>query len=119
MASIIPNQMQTMMPMNPAKAKNIEGVKTASKNFEAMYMQEMLSHMWDGVETNGTFGGGRGEEIFRSMLIGQYGKMISDSGQTKIADTLTGSILRMQEEQHNPRGVPLSKPIQNTGESHE
>lgn len=86
-----------------AAAKSKDKVAKAAHDFEAVYMQQMLSHMWEGIETDGPFGGGHGEEVFRSMMIEQYGKMIADSGQTKIASTLQREMLRMQEQQQNPQ----------------
>lgn len=104
-----------------SKDKNVAKIKETAKNFEAMYMQEMLQHMWDGVGTDKLMGGGRGEEVFRSLMIEQYGKMIADSGQTKISDVLSRQMLRMQEEQSHPRGfaMPLKTNSIPTGESHE
>ena len=97
------------IPNTAAQGKNVEKVKATAKNFEAMYVQEMMQHMWDGIETDGPFGGGKGEEVFRSLMIEQYGKLVADSGQTKIAAQLSREMLRMQEEQQNPRGPFISK----------
>lgn len=88
----------------PHMAKNKEQVHRAAKEFEAMFMTEMLNHMYAGVETDGPFGGGHGEEVFRSFMIEQYGKMVANSGNTKISDTLSREMLRMQEAQQNPHG---------------
>lgn len=113
---------QAAQGMGDAQSKNLVKVKTTAKNFEAMYMQEMLQHMWEGVDTNGPMGGGRGEEVFRSLMVDQYGKIIADSGQTKISDTLTKQMLRLQEQQQNPRNALLGKAAATAikpGESHE
>ena len=32
--------------------------------------------MFSGIKTDGLFGGGQGEEMFRSMMIDQYGKQL-------------------------------------------
>jgi len=121
----------TLSQTNPAALakvqdpKNVAQVKKAAKNFEAMYVQEMLQHMWDGVQTDKEFGGGHGEEIFRSLMIEQYGKIVADSGQTKISDMLAKEMLRMQEKQLDPRSNVVSAPalktleMQASGESHE
>lgn len=88
---------------NAKAAKDKNAIQAAAKNFEAMYMNEMMSYMFEGIETDGPFGGGRGEEIFRSLMIEQYGKKMADSGQTGITQMMTKEMLRMQEERLNPR----------------
>ncbi len=85
-------------------AENERDVREAAQQFEAMFMSEMLNHMHQGIDADGVFGGGRGEEVFRSLLVQEYGQMIARSGQVKISDGIAREMLRMQEEQRNPRG---------------
>lgn len=87
---------------------NLKQVKAAAKKFEAMFMNEMLSHMFAGIKTDSQFGGGKGEEVFRSMLVEQYGTIIANSGQTGLSTQLEKQMLKMQEEQHDPRHSPAS-----------
>ena len=93
-------------------AKNKKAVHEAAQKFEALFMNEMMSYMFQGLETGGTFGGGKGEEVFRSLMIEQYGTKVSQSGQTGISTTLEKEMLRMQELQQNP-----NKPVA-SGEHH-
>lgn len=80
--------------------KNKKQVHEAAVKFEAMYMNEMLSHMFEGVDVaNGPMGGGHGEKIFQSMMVEQYGTMIAKSGQTGISANIEREMLKMQEEQ--------------------
>lgn len=80
-------------------AKNKADVHKAAQKFEAMFMQEMMAHMFEGMDTDGPFGGGHGEEMFRSMMIEQYGQKIAASGQIGLSKTLETEMLRLQEEQ--------------------
>ncbi len=89
----------------PGKAHARDPMKPfaeAAKKFEALFMTEMLGHMYEGIETDGPFGGGRGEEIFRSLMIEQYGQKIASSGQTGLSKVLTREMLRVQELHDNP-----------------
>lgn len=52
----------------------------AGRQFEAMFMSQMMQHMFEGIETDGIFGGGSGEQMFRSLLIDEYGKMVANKG---------------------------------------
>lgn len=83
--------------------KNVKEVKETARKFEAMFMTEMMNHMFAGVEVDKEFGGGRGEEVFRSMMIEQYGTIIANSGQTGLSAQLEKQMLKMQEEQLDPR----------------
>ena len=89
--------------------KNIKEVREAAQKFEGMFMNEMLSHMFAGVEVDSQFGGGKGEEVFRSMMIEQYGTIIAKSGQTGLSSQLEKQMLKMQEEQLDPRNSPKFK----------
>lgn len=84
--------------------ENKKTVHEAAVKFESMFLNEMFSHMFSGLETDGSFGGGQGEEIFRSMMIEQYGQKVAGSKTTGISTSIEREMLRMQEEQLNPRG---------------
>ena len=78
----------------PAKAA---AVKKAAQDFEAMFMSSMLESMTAGVKTDKMFGGGDGEQMFRSMLNQEYGKAMAQRGSLGIADSIEREMLRMQE----------------------
>ncbi len=71
----------------------------ASEEFEALFISEMLAPVFEGLQTEGMFGGGQGEEIYRSLMVQEYGKAIAKAGGIGIADTVQREILRMQEQQ--------------------
>ena len=91
--------------LNVNAAKDKRAVHQSAVQFEAMFMTEMMGHMFSGIETDGPFGGGHGEEVFRSFMTEQYGRLVAESGQTKISSSIEREMLRMQEHQQNPRGV--------------
>ncbi len=72
-------------------------VGEAARDFEAVFISQMLSHMWAGIEVDETFGGGPGEEMFRSMMIEEQGKMIARSGGLGLADHVQRTMLQIQE----------------------
>ena len=71
--------------------------RSAAEQFEAQFVSQMLGHMFTGISTDGPFGGGRSEEIWRSQMIDQYGRQITAAGGIGIADQVMTEILRMQE----------------------
>lgn len=82
------------------KKTSPEGAVKAAEEFEAMFLSQMLGPMWAGIETDGPFGGGSAEETYRSMLISEYGKLISKAGGLGISSSVKAELLRMQEENH-------------------
>ena len=46
----------------------------AAKEFESVFISQFLGSMFSGISTDGPTGGGEGEEMFRSLMIDQYGK---------------------------------------------
>ena len=56
----------------------------------------MMEPMFQGLKTDGMFGGGQGEQVFRSLMIQEAGKDIARSGGIGIADQVYREILRMK-----------------------
>ncbi len=74
-----------------------ENVRQAAQEFESVFMNTMLSQMFAGLETDGPFGGGQGEEMFRSLLIEEYGSNIAAAGGIGIADDIARELPSLQE----------------------
>jgi Rod binding domain-containing protein len=56
-----------------------------------------LDTMFSGVETDGLFGGGQAEGVYRSLLNQEVGKAIARNGGLGIADSVVREIIKMQE----------------------
>jgi len=69
----------------------------AAQDFEAMFIAQMLKPMFQGLSTEGMFGGGKGEEMYRSLLVEEYGKTIAKAGGVGIADQVKAEMLKLQE----------------------
>jgi len=70
--------------------------KDAADKFEAQFMSQMLGQMFEGIETNGPFGGGFGEQMFRSMMTDAMAKKMTQAGGIGVSDTVQREILKMQ-----------------------
>ena len=57
----------------------------------------MFQSMFKGVKTDETFGGGQGEEMFRSLLVDQYSQEMTKSGGIGLADSVERELLALQE----------------------
>lgn len=74
-----------------------ERLRDAAQEFEGFFLSMMMEQMFAGIETDGPFGGGQGERVFRSMLNQEYGKAIASQGGVGIADTVYRQMLALQE----------------------
>lgn len=89
--------------LNLNKAKDL--TKTA-QDFEAFFIAQMMEHMFAGISTEGMFGGGHAEKIYRSMMINEYGKNIAQNGGIGIADQVVRFMIETEQNQiDNNQGV--------------
>lgn len=72
-------------------------VTKVAQEYEGVFLSEMLKHMFEGVKTDDTFGGGHGEDMYRSFMTEEYGKMIVKTGGIGVADHVKAEMIRMQE----------------------
>lgn len=80
-----------------AKQRDLERMEETAKDFEAVFISEMMKPMFQGISTEAPFGGGKGEEVFRSMLLQEYGKIMAQTGSIGIADSVKEQMIQMQE----------------------
>ena len=71
-------------------------IKDAARQFETQFLSQMLQHMFAGVSTDGPFGGGFGEEMFRSIMTEAMAKQMTKAGGIGVSDTVQREILKMQ-----------------------
>lgn len=69
----------------------------AAKEFEAVLITQMMSEMFSGVSTDGMFGGGQGEAMFRSLMLDQYGKDVVKQGGFGFSDSILRELTKIQE----------------------
>ena len=74
-----------------------DAVRRAAEEFEAVFISQMMAPMFEGLETDELFGGGPGEDIYRSVLVEEYGKSIARAGGIGLSDAIQREILRLQE----------------------
>jgi len=76
---------------------NIAKIEQAAQDFEAVFLTEMFKPMFEGLDPDPTFGGGKGEEIFRGLMLQEYGKMVAKNDGIGIAKQVKAEMIRMQE----------------------
>jgi Rod binding domain-containing protein len=77
-------------------ARKLAAMKTA-RDYESVFLGKFAQIMFEGVKSDGPFGGGPSEDIFKSMLAQEYGKSIAGAGGIGIADSIYREIIKSQE----------------------
>lgn len=92
-------QSQRLAAVQKAKRDNasMAEVDKVAEEYEAVFLSEMLNHMFDQVDTNELFGGGEGEDMYKSLLVNEYGKLMARSGGIGVADYVKREMLKLQE----------------------
>ncbi len=80
------------------KTQDLQQAREAAEDFEAFFLSKMTETMFEGISTDGMFGGGNSEKIYRSLLINEYGKAMAKTGTVGVADYVMRSILEIQEQ---------------------
>jgi flagellar protein FlgJ len=81
----------------PAPTGNKAAATKAAKEFESVFISQFLGSMFSGIKTDETFGGGEGEDMFRSLMVDQYGKQLEQRGGFGLANAVTRQLLKTQE----------------------
>lgn len=82
--------------------KNMAALKKAGQDFEAQFLSQMLGHMFEGIKSDKMFGGGQAEEVYKSLMVDEYGKSIAKAGGIGIANQVVRSVmLQFQEASQN------------------
>ena len=69
---------------------------TAARDFEAVFIAQMLVPLFSSIETPAIAGGGKSDEFFNSLLQEHYAKAMADRGGFGIADHVRASLLNLQ-----------------------
>ena len=78
------------------EAKTRAKIKTTAQTFESSFMSVMMQQMFEGVKTSEPFGGGNGEEMFKSVLTDAMSKEVTKAGGIGLAATIQREMLKMQ-----------------------
>lgn len=84
---------------NKLSKAQMDKIDQKAEDFEAVFLSQMMSHMFEGIETDENFGGGHGEDMVKSMLTDEYGKLIARTGGIGVADYVKREMLTLQEVQ--------------------
>lgn len=87
-----------LRPAPRMTAANDAEARKVGREFEAMFLTQMLQPMFDTIEPDPIFGGGYGEQVFRSLQVEQFAKAVTRAGGIGLADSLAREMMRLQEQ---------------------
>lgn len=90
----------TLAKVAGAKGITMERIEATAKEFEAQFISQMLESMFSTTDAKESLGGSEAEETYQSLMIEEYGKVISRSGGIGISDQIKRAMLQMQEASH-------------------
>tara|TARA_R110002096_G_scaffold23725_3_gene75430 strand:+ start:710 stop:1042 length:333 start_codon:yes stop_codon:yes gene_type:complete len=73
-------------------------MRQAAEDFEAVFLTQMIKPMFDTLPTDGMFGGGQAENIYRGLMVEEFGKSLAKNGGIGIADSVYRELLKLQEQ---------------------
>ncbi|MDD5587011.1 MAG: rod-binding protein [Alphaproteobacteria bacterium] len=97
----VQNAMASRFSSRAVTAKDAAAAEAAAKDFEAMFMAQMLQPMWEGVGDDNVLGGGHGEEMMRGFLTQEYGKAMVQGSHSGLSDALKREIIRLQSDKQS------------------
>jgi peptidoglycan hydrolase FlgJ len=82
----------------PGRTSDPAVARKVAQQFEGTFITQFLSQMFSGISTDGPFGGGQGEEMFRSLMMDEYGKQFEAQGGFGLAPAIERELLKFQEK---------------------
>lgn len=89
-----------MTPVNPATSldpQQMLRIRSQAEELEGVFLTMLTKQMFSGIKSDENFGGGFGEETWRSMQAEELANTMARSGGIGIADQLMGEMIAAQE----------------------
>jgi Rod binding domain-containing protein len=101
--------------VNPISANSqaglpVERLRQQAEELEGVFLHTLVKQMFSGIETKGAFGGGFGEETWRSMQAEQMAQAMAEAGGIGLADQILGDLIAVQEAANSnvPAGAAIA-----------
>lgn len=87
------SQARRLPPADALKTADPRVARRKAEEFEAVFLAQMISHMWTDVPTDGRFRGGFAENIWRQHMFQAMGDELARSGGVGLAEQVHAQIL--------------------------
>jgi peptidoglycan hydrolase FlgJ len=90
--------METLASTSAVTPHQLSRIRTQAQELEGVFLNMLTKEMFAGIRTDDhNFGGGFGEETWRSMQSEQLANSMAQNGGIGLADQLMGEMLALQE----------------------
>jgi peptidoglycan hydrolase FlgJ len=105
-------QLQATTPQTKTTldAATMGHLRKQAEDLEGVFLNTLTKEMFSSIKTDGPFGGGFGEETWRSMQSEQLANTMAQNGGLGIADQMMGDLVAMQEAAQNPYNLNGASP---------
>lgn len=81
---------------NRVSEKDAARIDKVATDFEAVFLAQMMEQMFADVDLSPGFDG-PGEDVYKSLMLDEYGKVIAKAGGIGVADHIRREMLQLQE----------------------
>ena len=71
-------------------------IQATAQDFEGQLLGLLMQPMFDGLQTDGPFGGGNSEGTYKAFLVEAIGKQVAKAGGVGLSDPVAREMLKMQ-----------------------
>lgn len=71
-------------------------IRQTAQDFEAAFLSSMLQPIFNQLPTDGMFGGGQGEQAFKSFMVDAMARQMARAGGVGLSDAVARQMLIMQ-----------------------
>jgi len=99
-SAVTPYTATAAQPSLTADAGSTNGgqnVDAVSKDFEAVFLSQMMNAMFSGDDLTNFFGGGTAGDVYKGYMLNELGKSMAQAGGIGIADIVKKELLSLQE----------------------
>ena len=108
-----------MVAINPANSgltpRQLQTIRSQAEELEGVFLNMLTKEMFASIKGDENFGGGFGEETWRSMQAEQLANTMAQGGGIGPADELMGQMIALQEAANASRGLTQSNIVASSG----
>ena len=108
-----------MVAINPANSgltpRQLQTIRGQAEELEGVFLNMLTKEMFASIKGDENFGGGFGEETWRSMQAEQLANTMAQGGGIGLADELAGQMIALQEAANASRGLTQSNIVASSG----
>ena len=92
------NAIAGLSSMSRVKSMNMDQINAVSKDFESMFVSQMVGQMFGDSQGTEAYGNNDTSEVYKTMMVDEYSKQITRAGGIGIADYVKQELLKLQEK---------------------